>query len=98
MATLEKEDFSALHEQVLRFMGAFSSTQFAIDAVVGLYLRRRMPDLGPKLDKQFLSSIRDDQRLPLFKAFSVQAKYGGDLAHFDLIYNRVKQLRDKIGH
>jgi hypothetical protein len=46
MATANTEDFSDLHERVLGFMGAFSSTQFAIDSVIGLYLQRRMPDLG----------------------------------------------------
>jgi hypothetical protein len=79
-------------------MGAFSSTQFAIDTVVGFYLCRRIPDLGPELEKQFLRRIRDDQRLPLFKAFAAQAKYEGDLTHFTKIYSRAKQLRDMIGH
>jgi len=98
MTTPIAENFDALHERVLRFMGAFSSTQFAIDTVIGLYLRRRMSDLGPELDRQFLRRIRDDQRLPLFKAFAAQAKYEGDLTHFAIIYNRAKQLRDMIGH
>ena len=98
MTTPEAEDFGALHERVLRFMGAFSSTQFAIDSVIGVYLRRRMPTLGPVLEKQFLGKIRDNQRLPLFKAFAAQANYDGDLTHFERIYNRAKQLRDMIGH
>jgi hypothetical protein len=98
MTTPDTEDYGVLHERVLRFMGAFSSTQFAIDTVVGLYLRRRMPDLGPELDKQFLRRIRDDQRLPIFKAFAAQANYEGDLTHFVRIYRRAKQLRDMIGH
>ena len=54
----------------MRLMGAFSSTQFAIDNVIGLYLRRRMPDLRPPLDGQFLDRVRDDQRLTLFKGFA----------------------------
>lgn len=94
----ETEDFSSLHERVLRFMGAFSSTQFAIDSVIGVYLRRRMPELGPVLAKVFLDRVRDDQRLPLFKAFAAQAKYEGDLTHFDVVYLRAKQVRDMIGH
>jgi hypothetical protein len=94
----DTENFDALHEHVLRFMGAFASTQFAIDTMIGLYLRRRMPDLGAELDKQFLRRIRDDQRLPLFKAFAVQAEYEGDLTNFTIIYSRAKQLRDAIGH
>jgi hypothetical protein len=92
------EDFGALHEHIIQFMGAFSSTQFAIDSVIGLYLRREMPHLGLELDKQFLRRIRDEQRLPLFKAFAIQAKYNGDLAQFTRIYNRAKQLRDLMGH
>jgi hypothetical protein len=98
MTTPSTENFSTLHEHVLQFMGAFSSTQFAIDSVIGFYLRRRMPDLGPELEKQFLRRIRDDQRLPLFKAFAAQANYEGDLTHFTTIYRRAKQLRDLIGH
>jgi hypothetical protein len=98
MTTPETEDFNSLHERVLRFMGAFSSTQFAIDSVIGMYLRRRMPELGPVLAKVFLDRIRDDQRLPLFRAFSTQADYDGDLTQFDPIYLRAKQVRDVIGH
>jgi hypothetical protein len=98
MVVRETEDFGALHERVLRFMGAFSTTQFAIDTIVGFYLSRRMPELGPELEKQFLRRIRDDQRLPLFNAFAAQVKYDGDLTHFELIYHRAKHLRDKIGH
>jgi hypothetical protein len=98
MTTPEPEDFSSLHERVLRFMGAFSSTQFAIDSVIGLYLRRRMPELGPVLAKVFLDRVRDDQRLPLFKAFVAQANYNGDLTHFDSTYLRTKQVRDMTGH
>ena len=98
MTTPAAENFDALHERVLRFMGAFSSTQFAIDTVIGFYLRHRMPNLGPELDKQFLRRIRDDQRLPLFTAFAAQANYEGDITHFAKIYNRAKQLRDMIGH
>jgi len=98
MATANTEDFSDLHERVLGFMGAFSSTQFAIDSVIGLYLQRRMPDLGSALQKQFLDKIRDDQRLPLFKAFAAEACYEGDLTHFEPIYLRAKQVRDLIGH
>jgi hypothetical protein len=79
-------------------MGAFSSTQFAIDSVIGLYLQRRMPYLGLALQKQFLAKIRDDQRLPLFKAFAAEAGYKGDLTHFEPIYLRAKQVRDLIGH
>jgi hypothetical protein len=98
MTTAHAEDFSELHERVLRFMGAFSSTQFAIDNVIGLYLRRRLPDLGSALQKQFLGKIRDDQRLPLFQAFADEARYEGDLTHFEPIYLRAKQVRDMIGH
>jgi len=77
MAIPDVEDFSDLHERVLRFMGAFSSTQFAIDNVIGLYLQRRMPDLGTALQSQFLRKIRDDQRLPLFKAFCCRGQLRG---------------------
>jgi hypothetical protein len=98
MATPPAENFDALHERVLRFIGAFSSTQFAIDTVISFYLHRRIPDLGPELDRQFLRRIRDDQRLPLFTAFAAQANYEGDLTNFARIYNRAKQLRDMIGH
>ena len=51
MAIPDVGDFSDLHEHVLRFMGAFSSTQFAIDGVIGLYLQRRMPDLGLRCNR-----------------------------------------------
>jgi hypothetical protein len=78
MTTPETEDFNSLHERVLRFIGAFSSTQFAIDSVIGMYLRRRMPELGPVLAKVFLDRVRDDQRLSLFRAFATQADYDGD--------------------
>ena len=98
MTTPGAEDWGALHQRVLAFMGAFSSVQFAIDTVVGLYLKRRMPDLGSELDKLFIRRIRDDQRLPLFKAFAAGAKYDRDLAQFVMIYNRAKQVRDLIGH
>jgi hypothetical protein len=98
MTAPEGEDWGALHQRVLAFMGAFSSVQFAIDTVVGLYLKRRMPDLGSELDKQFIRKIRDDQRLPLFKAFAAEAKYDGDLTQFAAIYGRAKQVRDLIGH
>lgn len=98
MTTPGAEDFDALHGNVLRFMGAFSSTQFAIDSVIGLYLRRRMPDLGPSLDEQFLDRVRDDQRLTLFKGFAAEAAYDGDLSHFAPIYKRAKQVRDMVGH
>jgi hypothetical protein len=98
MTIPETEDFGSLHERVLRFMGAFSSAQFAIDSVIGLYLRRLLPELGPVLHKVFLDRVRDDQRLPLFRAFAAQASYDGDLTHFDRIYLRAKQVRDMIGH
>jgi len=98
MTTLEGEDWSALHQRVLGFMGAFSSVQFAIDTVVGFYLKRRMPDLGSELDKLFIRRIRDDQRLPLFRAFAAEAKYDGDLNRFAAIYGRAKQARDLVGH
>jgi hypothetical protein len=94
----EGEDFSSLHERVLRFMGAFSSVQFAIDNVIGNYLRRRMSALGPALATAFLDRVRDDQRLDLFKAFAAQAAYDGDLTAFDPIYLRAKQVRDMVGH
>src|SRR5215467_8816090 len=87
MTTRRGEDWGALHERILRFMGAFSSVQFAIDNVVGLYLKRRMPDLGPELDKQLIRRIRDDQRLPLFNAFAAEAKYDGDLSQFAATWN-----------
>lgn len=98
MVIPDAEDFSDLHERVLCFMGAFSSTQFAIDNVIGLYLRRRMPNLGSALQTQFLGKIRDDQRLSLFKAFATEAGYDGDLTHFEPIYSRAKQVRDLVGH
>lgn len=98
MTTAEPEDWNGLHERVLGFMGAFSSTQFAIDTVLDSYLRIRMPELGPELEKQFLRRVRDDQRLPLFKAFATQVNYGVDITHFTRIYNRAKQVRDMIGH
>lgn len=94
----EPEDYNSLHERVLSFMGAFSSTQFAIDSVISMHLCRRMPTLGAALEKQFLGRVRDDQRLPLFEAFVIEVGYGGNLAHFRPIYNRAKQLRDIIGH
>jgi hypothetical protein len=98
VTTEDTEDFAALYERVLRFMGAFSATQFAVDSAVGMYLRRRMPNLGAELDKQFLRRIRDDQRLPLFKAFAAEVGYEGDITHFGKIYNRAKQVRDLVGH
>ena len=98
MHTLDAEDFSDLHERVLRFMGAFTSIQFAIDSVIAIYLRRRMSHLGPALQKHFLGRTRDDQRLPLFMAFAAEAHYEGDLAHFSPVYLRAKQVRDLIGH
>lgn len=98
MTTPGTEDFSNLHERVLKFIGAFSSTQFAIDNVIGLYLRRRLPDLGPALADEFLGRLRDDQRLTLFKAFVAQADYNGDLTHFKQVYRRAAQLRDLVGH
>lgn len=91
-------DWGALPERVLLFMGAFSTTQFAIDSVVDMYLRLATPELGPELERQFLRRIRDDQRLPLFKAFAAQVNYGGDITCFAKIYNRAKQLRDLVGH
>jgi hypothetical protein len=79
-------------------MGAFSSVQFAIDNVIGNFLQRRLPDLGPALAKNFLDRVRDDQRLPLFKAFAAEASYDGDLTSFGPIYLRAKQVRDMAGH
>jgi len=55
MATPPAENSDALHERVLRFMGAFSSTQFAIDTVIGFYLHRRMPELGSELERTVLA-------------------------------------------
>jgi hypothetical protein len=98
MTVEQAEDFTNLHERVLTFMGAFSSTQFLIDGIVGMYLRRQMPVLGEELDKQFLRRIRDDQRLPLFKAFVAQVNYALDITHFGELYNRAKQVRDMVGH
>jgi hypothetical protein len=92
------EDFGALHERVLRFMGAFSSVQFAIDTMVSFHLKRQMTELGPEVADQLISRVRDDQRLKLFTAYAAEVKYDGDLKHFKLIYNRAKQLRDMIGH
>jgi hypothetical protein len=98
VTTAVEEDWGGLHQRVLGFMGAFSSIQFAIDTVIGLYLKRRMPDLGPVLEKQLIRRIRDDQRLPLFNAFANEAKYDGDLTRFTAIYSRAKQTRDLVGH
>jgi hypothetical protein len=98
MGTGPAEDFAALHERVLTFIGAFSSTQFAIDSIVGMYLRRQLPSLGKELDKQFLDRIKDEQRLPLFKAFAAEVNYALDVPVFSTIYNRAKQVRDMVGH
>jgi hypothetical protein len=92
------EDFTALHEHVLTFIGAYSATQFAIDSTAGAYLRRQMPSLGEQLDKLFLSRIRDDQRLPLFQAFAADVGYAIDMPIFGQIYRRAKQVRDMVGH
>lgn len=92
------EDFTTLHENVLSFLGAFSATQFAIDGMVGMYLRAQMPDLGAELDKTFLRRIRDDQRLPLFEAFAKNVKYAYDVPLFVTLYIRAKQVRDMVGH
>ena len=78
MTVVNGEDYANLHERALQFMGAFSSVQFAIDTVLTVYLNGLMPELGPALHKRFLKRVRDDQRLPLFKAFSTQVKYPGD--------------------
>jgi len=93
-----EEDFDSLHEYVLQFMGAFSTVQFAIDGVIGIHLRCQMPNLGESLEKQFLRRVRDDQRLLLFKAFSLDVSYNGDLTQISPIYDRAKQVRDLIGH
>ena len=98
MTVEQVEDFAGLHERVLTFMGAFSSVQHHIDSLVGMYLRRSMPVLGEELDRQFLRRIRDDQRLPLFKAFAGQVNYAVDITHFGKIYSRAKQVRDLVGH
>jgi hypothetical protein len=96
--TTGAEDFSTLHESVLRFMGAFTAAQLAIDTMIGIYLGRQMPELGPELTEQFLRRVRDDQRAKLFAAFAAEVGYQGDLANFRYIYNRAKELRDMIGH
>lgn len=98
MTVPSQEDFGSLHEGVLRFMGAFASVNFAIDSVVGIYLRRRMSDLGVELAKQVLHRISDEQRKDLFRAFAAEAGYMGELTHFGTIYNRAKALRDMVGH
>lgn len=54
MTRPSQEQFNALDQQVLQFMGAFSSAQFAIDTVIGIYLRRKMRHLGPVLVKEVL--------------------------------------------
>jgi hypothetical protein len=98
MTPPNQEDFDALHERALRFIGAFTSANFTIDGVVGAYLQRRMPDLAAELAKQVLYRISDEQRMDLFQAFAVQADYKGDLTHFGTIYKRAKALRDMVGH
>jgi hypothetical protein len=98
MTTHDPESFDTLHEGILRFLGAFSATQSAIDLVIRRYLRQRMPALGPILEKQFLNRISDDQRRRFFTAFAAEVAYEGDLTHFDEIYRRANQLRDLIGH
>ena len=55
MATANAEDFSDLHERVLRFMGAFSTTQFAIDNVIGL--------TGRVIDHRDRAALRGPARL-----------------------------------
>ena len=98
MTLVNGEDYSNLHERALQFMGAFSSVQFAIDSVLNVYLASALSELGPELQKQFLKRVRDDQRLPLFLAFSRQVEDAEDLCNFGFIYNRCKQLRDRLGH
>jgi hypothetical protein len=98
MTTPNQEDFDALHERALRFIGAFAWANLTIDGVIGAYLQRRMPDLAAELAKQVLYRTSDDQRIDLFRAFAVQAGYKGDLTHFAAIYNRAKALRDMVGH
>src|SRR5271170_2024591 len=96
MTTPNQEDFDALHERALRFIGAFASANFTIDGVIGAYLQRRMPDLAAELAKQVLYRTSDEQRMDLFRAFAVQADYKGDLTHLGAIYNRAKALRDMV--
>jgi hypothetical protein len=98
MTRPSQEQFDALDQQVLQFMGAFASAQFAIDTVIGIYLRRKMRHLGPVLVREVLDRLQDEQRRKLFRAFAAEVGYNGDLAHFGTIYNRAKQLRDMVGH
>lgn len=92
------EQWDDVHERVLRFMGAFSSVQFAIDTQLEFHLKRQMPKLGPVIREQFLNRVRDDQRMPLFEAFADEIDYSGDLTSARIVYNRAKQVRDFIGH
>ena len=98
MTLVNGEDYANLHERALQFMGAFSSAQFAIDTILTVYLSSILPELGPELQRQFLKRVRDDQRLPLLEAFCREINYPEDLSNFKRVYNRAKQLRDKLGH
>jgi hypothetical protein len=79
-------------------MGRFSSMQFAIDTALEFYVKARLPSLGPFLNKEFLTRIRDDQRLPAFLAFAQDSGYSQDLSLVTPLYRRAKQTRDYVGH
>jgi hypothetical protein len=89
MATANAEDFSDLHERVLRFMGAFqrpsspstTSSDSTCDAGCLIWVRRCRSS----------SSART-------RTISACLCYEGDLTHFESIYLRAKQLTDLIGH
>jgi hypothetical protein len=95
--TISDEEFNTRYERAMRFMGAFSATQFAIDSVLTLYLQRETPQLGPALIKA-MGRIRDHQRVPLFKAFSQEVSYQADWTRFEKIYERARQTRNLVGH
>ena len=92
------EDFDGLDGHVLRFTGAFSEVQFLIETIVGMHLRRQMPHLGSALVKHTMSRLTDDQRNKLFRALAREVQYSGDLTNFGVIFERAKQLRNKVGH
>ena len=84
--------------RVLAFLGRFASVQSSIDTALEYHFNKTMPALGPLVIKQYLSRIRDEDRIPFFLALAKEIDYQRDLSSLARIYTRAKETRDLIGH
>jgi hypothetical protein len=95
----DDEDYTALYERMMFFMGAFSVVQERIEYAVERRLQLQLPELGPVVALRLMSRLSDDQRIALLLGLAADVGYTGfEPEAVQRVYEDARQTRNALAH